>query len=110
MLSIFILLPKIKRATVDNSKSNLKKQKNKIVYNWTENTKTQSQIKTAKKLKIKDILATTEETRVSPPPINNKVFLIILGKIAKLRTAEITARTATMADLYKTLFIPPSEK
>ena len=95
---------------MDSPKNNLKKQKNKIVYNWTENTKTQSQIKTAEKLKAKDILATNEETGVSPPPINSKVFLIIFGKMAKLRTAEITVRTATNMDLYKTLFIPPSEK
>ena len=53
---------------MDNSKSNLKKQKNKTVYNLTENTKTQSQIKTAKKLKAKDVLAATKETGVSPRP------------------------------------------
>ena len=66
MLSNLILLPKIKQATVDNSKNNLKKQKNKPVYTLTENTKTQSQIKTAKKLKTKDVLAADEETGVSP--------------------------------------------
>lgn len=110
MLSDLILLPKIKRATVNNSKNRLKKQKNKVVYNFMENIRTQSQIKTARKLKAKDVLAATEETEVSPPPINNKVFLIIFGKTAKLRMAEVATRTAATADLYKTLLIPPSEK
>ena len=95
---------------MDNSKSNLKKQKNKFVYILTENIKTQSQIKTAKKLKAKEVLATAEETGFSPLFTNNKVFLTIFGKIAKLRTAEISTRTAAMADLYKILLIPLSEK
>ena len=89
-----ILLSKIKQATVDNSKSNFKKQKNKIVYILTENIKTQSQIKTVKKLKIKEVLTAAEETGFSPLFINNKVFLIIFGKIAKLRTAEMATRMA----------------
>ena len=76
----------------------------------TENTKTQSQIKTAKKLKPKMFWRQTKETGVSPPAHKQQSFLTILGKIAKLRTADIATRTAATADLYKILLIPPSEK
>ena len=66
---------------MDSPKNNLKKQKNKIVYNWTENTKTQSQIKTAEKLKAKDILATNERNRCFSASHKQQSFLIIFGKM-----------------------------
>ena len=87
----------------------LKKQRQNN-YIFTEKIKMQTHAKTIKELRSKDALDTAGETDTFPPPMNNKLLLIIFGKIIRLRTAETTTRTNTIPAFIKILSTPSPEK